>query len=172
MEQAGDGLPDSAARSTTARRPSRSTRLRSGATRTATSRLKPADPFANVVIPTGPRSNIPQRSNNFFPGQRPRKLPTNLPEGLVRRHRPDGPATTFTTAAATRNGSGPPRRLSRLPSRRPRRTRIRGAAEHHRQPDQEPTPRHLGGAHAAAIDDAGHGAQAGKSGVRCPWTSR
>lgn len=42
---------------------------------------KPADPFANVVIPTGPRSNIPQRSNNFFPGQRPRKLPTNLPEG-------------------------------------------------------------------------------------------
>jgi histone-lysine N-methyltransferase SETD2 len=43
---------------------------------------KPADPFANVVIPTGPRSNIPQRNTNFFPGQRPpRKLPTNLPDG-------------------------------------------------------------------------------------------
>ncbi|KAK4165379.1 putative histone-lysine N-methyltransferase, H3 lysine-36 specific SET2 [Cladorrhinum sp. PSN259] len=36
---------------------------------------------ANVVIPTGPRSNIPQRNANFFSGQRPRKLPTNLPEG-------------------------------------------------------------------------------------------
>ncbi|KAK4232092.1 putative histone-lysine N-methyltransferase, H3 lysine-36 specific SET2 [Podospora fimiseda] len=36
---------------------------------------------ANVVIPTGPRSNIPQRNANFFNGQRPRKLPTNLPEG-------------------------------------------------------------------------------------------
>jgi histone-lysine N-methyltransferase SETD2 len=43
---------------------------------------KPADPFANVVIPTGPRSNIPQRNANFFPGQRPpRKLPSNLPAG-------------------------------------------------------------------------------------------
>lgn len=36
---------------------------------------------ANVVIPTGPRSNIPQRNANFFSGQRPRKLPTNLPDG-------------------------------------------------------------------------------------------
>ncbi|KAK3990199.1 putative histone-lysine N-methyltransferase, H3 lysine-36 specific SET2 [Cladorrhinum sp. PSN332] len=35
----------------------------------------------NVVIPTGPRSNIPQRNANFFNGQRPRKLPSNLPEG-------------------------------------------------------------------------------------------
>lgn len=42
---------------------------------------KPADPFANVVIPTGPRSNIPQRNANFYTGQRPRKLPTNLPAG-------------------------------------------------------------------------------------------
>jgi histone-lysine N-methyltransferase SETD2 len=43
---------------------------------------KPADPFANVVIPTGPRSNIPQRNANFFTGQRPpRKLPSNLPAG-------------------------------------------------------------------------------------------
>ncbi|SPQ22862.1 2a0e0242-d3d5-4e16-b5f8-3b32135e54fb [Thermothielavioides terrestris] len=40
-----------------------------------------ADPFANVVIPTGPRSNIPQRNANYFNGQRPRKLPTNLPAG-------------------------------------------------------------------------------------------
>lgn len=44
------------------------------------------DPFANIVIPKGPRSNIPQRANNFFPGavpgQRPRKQPpTNLPAG-------------------------------------------------------------------------------------------
>ncbi|KAL2201022.1 methyltransferase-like protein [Corynascus similis CBS 632.67] len=42
---------------------------------------KPADPFANVVIPTGPRSSIPQRNANFFTGQRPRKPPTNLPAG-------------------------------------------------------------------------------------------
>ncbi|KAK3940359.1 hypothetical protein QBC46DRAFT_261060 [Diplogelasinospora grovesii] len=41
---------------------------------------KPTNPFANMVIPTGPRSNIPQRNNNFFPG-RVRKLPTNLPAG-------------------------------------------------------------------------------------------
>ncbi|KAK0646281.1 hypothetical protein B0T16DRAFT_329989 [Cercophora newfieldiana] len=34
----------------------------------------------NVVIPTGPRSSIPQRSN-FFGAQRPRKLPSNLPAG-------------------------------------------------------------------------------------------
>ncbi|KAL2257953.1 hypothetical protein VTK26DRAFT_8931 [Humicola hyalothermophila] len=42
---------------------------------------KPVDPFANVVIPTGPRSNIPQRNANYYNGQRPRKLPTNLPAG-------------------------------------------------------------------------------------------
>lgn len=42
---------------------------------------KPVDPFANVVIPTGPRSNIPQRNANYFNAQRPRKLPTNLPAG-------------------------------------------------------------------------------------------
>lgn len=42
---------------------------------------KPADPFANMVIPTGPRSNIPQRNANYYNGQRPRKLPTNLPAG-------------------------------------------------------------------------------------------
>ena len=40
----------------------------------------PTRPFANVVIPTGPRSNIPQRNNIYF-AQRPRKLPTNLPTG-------------------------------------------------------------------------------------------
>ena len=40
------------------------------------------DPFANIVIPTGPRSLVPQRNTGFFNGQRPpRKLPTNLPEG-------------------------------------------------------------------------------------------
>ena len=40
------------------------------------------DPFANVVIPKGPRSNIPQRNTNFFNSQRPRKPPThNLPAG-------------------------------------------------------------------------------------------
>jgi len=42
---------------------------------------KPADPLANVVIPTGPRSNIPQRNANYYNGVRPRKPPTNLPEG-------------------------------------------------------------------------------------------
>ncbi|KAK0621509.1 methyltransferase-like protein [Bombardia bombarda] len=44
---------------------------------------KPANPFANMVIPTGPRSSIPQRNTGFFNnGQRqPRKLPTNLPTG-------------------------------------------------------------------------------------------
>lgn len=43
---------------------------------------KPADPLANVVIPTGPRSSIPQRNSNYFTGQRPRKQPpTNLPPG-------------------------------------------------------------------------------------------
>ncbi|KAH6636248.1 methyltransferase-like protein [Chaetomium tenue] len=43
---------------------------------------KPTDPFANIVIPTGPRSTIPQRNANFFTGQqRPRKPPTNLPAG-------------------------------------------------------------------------------------------
>lgn len=41
---------------------------------------KPAKPFGNVVVPTGPRSTIPQR-NNFFAAQRPRKLPTSLPLG-------------------------------------------------------------------------------------------
>jgi histone-lysine N-methyltransferase SETD2 len=42
---------------------------------------KPADPFSNVVIPTGPRSNVPQR-NTTYNGQRPRKLPpSNLPDG-------------------------------------------------------------------------------------------
>ncbi|KAH6624581.1 methyltransferase-like protein [Chaetomium sp. MPI-SDFR-AT-0129] len=40
-----------------------------------------ADPFANVAIPTGPRSSIPQRNANFFSAQRPRKPPTNLPAG-------------------------------------------------------------------------------------------
>lgn len=43
---------------------------------------KAVNPLANMVIPTGPRSQIPQRNINFFNGQRPpRKLPTNLPEG-------------------------------------------------------------------------------------------
>lgn len=42
---------------------------------------KPVDPFANIVIPTGPRSNIPQRNANYYTGQRPRKLPSNLPAG-------------------------------------------------------------------------------------------
>ena len=42
---------------------------------------KPADPFANLVIPTGPRSSIPQRNANFFTGHRPRKPPTSLPDG-------------------------------------------------------------------------------------------
>ncbi|AEO57992.1 methyltransferase-like protein [Thermothelomyces thermophilus ATCC 42464] len=42
---------------------------------------KPVDPLANVVIPTGPRSSIPQRNANYFTGQRPRKPPTNLPAG-------------------------------------------------------------------------------------------
>ncbi|KAK3375102.1 hypothetical protein B0H63DRAFT_267257 [Podospora didyma] len=43
---------------------------------------KPVNPFANMVIPTGPRSSIPQRNTGFFNGQRPpRKPPTNLPEG-------------------------------------------------------------------------------------------
>lgn len=42
---------------------------------------KAADPFANLVIPTGPRSSIPQRNTNFFPGPRPRKPPTTLPDG-------------------------------------------------------------------------------------------
>lgn len=46
------------------------------------------DVLANVAIPTGPRSSVPQRNvlqqqrNAQFPnGQRPRKLPTNLPAG-------------------------------------------------------------------------------------------
>ncbi|KAH8889340.1 hypothetical protein GQ53DRAFT_807928 [Thozetella sp. PMI_491] len=43
------------------------------------------DPFANIVIPTGPRGHAPQRgpaSLGHFNGQRPpRKLPSNLPEG-------------------------------------------------------------------------------------------
>ncbi|KAJ4304154.1 histone methyltransferase set2 [Collariella sp. IMI 366227] len=42
---------------------------------------KQADPFANVVIPTGPRSSIPQRNANFFNPQRQRKPPTSLPTG-------------------------------------------------------------------------------------------
>ncbi|KAK4236395.1 methyltransferase [Achaetomium macrosporum] len=43
---------------------------------------KPADPFANVVVPTGPRSNVPQRNAGYYNGQRPRKLlPSNLPDG-------------------------------------------------------------------------------------------
>ncbi|KAK3357121.1 histone-lysine N-methyltransferase, H3 lysine-36 specific [Lasiosphaeria hispida] len=36
---------------------------------------KPANPFANMVIPTGPKSNVPQRNTGFFNGPR-RKLPT------------------------------------------------------------------------------------------------
>jgi len=48
---------------------------------------KPANPFpANVVIPTGPRSNIPQRNANFFSAQRVRKPPTNLPAGWFVAH--------------------------------------------------------------------------------------
>ncbi|KAB5570362.1 hypothetical protein GE09DRAFT_705644 [Coniochaeta sp. 2T2.1] len=40
------------------------------------------DPFANKVIPKGPRSNIPQRNMSLPGGQRPRKLPpTNIPAG-------------------------------------------------------------------------------------------
>lgn len=42
------------------------------------------DPFANKVIPKGPRSNIPQRSMSAMSGgaMRPRKLPpTNIPAG-------------------------------------------------------------------------------------------
>ncbi|KAK0722500.1 methyltransferase-like protein [Lasiosphaeria miniovina] len=43
---------------------------------------KPVNHFANMVVPTGPRSTIPQRNAGFFNGQRPpRKLPTNLPLG-------------------------------------------------------------------------------------------
>jgi len=36
---------------------------------------KPASPFSNVVIPKGPRSNIPQRNANYFNAQRPRRPP-------------------------------------------------------------------------------------------------
>ncbi|KAH8910109.1 hypothetical protein BR93DRAFT_874713 [Coniochaeta sp. PMI_546] len=41
------------------------------------------DPFANKVIPKGPRSNVPQRNMNIMSGAlRPRKLPpTNIPAG-------------------------------------------------------------------------------------------
>jgi len=40
------------------------------------------DPFANKVIPKGPRSNVPQRNMNMTAAQRPRKLPpTNIPPG-------------------------------------------------------------------------------------------
>ncbi|KAK3692906.1 methyltransferase-like protein [Podospora appendiculata] len=43
---------------------------------------KPVNHFANMVVPTGPRSNVPQRNTGFFNGQRPpRKLPSNLPAG-------------------------------------------------------------------------------------------
>jgi SET domain-containing protein len=42
---------------------------------------KLADPLANVNIPTGPRSSIPQRNVNYYSAPRPRKLPTNLPAG-------------------------------------------------------------------------------------------
>ncbi|KAK1774517.1 hypothetical protein QBC45DRAFT_35216 [Copromyces sp. CBS 386.78] len=42
---------------------------------------RPVNPFENMVVPTGPRSNIPQRNMNYFNNQRPRKLPTNLPAG-------------------------------------------------------------------------------------------
>ncbi|KAK4099045.1 methyltransferase-like protein [Parathielavia hyrcaniae] len=42
---------------------------------------KPADPFANLVIPTGPRSSIPQRNAVYFTAQRVRKPPANLPAG-------------------------------------------------------------------------------------------
>ncbi|KAK5652484.1 hypothetical protein OQA88_10386 [Cercophora sp. LCS_1] len=40
-----------------------------------------AKQFANVVIPTGPRSAIPQRNTSFYGALRPRKLPSNLPAG-------------------------------------------------------------------------------------------
>lgn len=40
-----------------------------------------AKQFANVVIPTGPRSAIPQRNTGFYGAPRPRKLPQNLPAG-------------------------------------------------------------------------------------------
>lgn len=40
-----------------------------------------AKQFTNVVIPTGPRSAIPQRNTGFYGAPRPRKLPTNLPTG-------------------------------------------------------------------------------------------
>ena len=42
---------------------------------------RPTNPLANVVIPTGPRSNVPQRNTSYFNPQRPRKLPSNLPAG-------------------------------------------------------------------------------------------
>jgi histone-lysine N-methyltransferase SETD2 len=49
------------------------------------------DPFANIVIPKGPRSNIPQRNASFFAGPpRPRKpAPTNIPAGwsIAKDHR-------------------------------------------------------------------------------------
>lgn len=41
------------------------------------------DPFANIVIPKGPRSNVPQRNMSImFGAQRPRRVPpTNIPAG-------------------------------------------------------------------------------------------
>lgn len=50
------------------------------------------DPFANVVIPKGPRSNVPQRSAPFFGGApRPRKVPpSNIPAGWYIATDPSG----------------------------------------------------------------------------------
>ncbi|KAM7197708.1 methyltransferase [Rhypophila sp. PSN 637] len=86
--------------------------------REETSKPIAANPFANMVVPTGPRSNIPQRNANFATGQRPRKLPTNLPAGWfvttdqnnryyfydksgnVTWHRPTAPAAEMQKASA------------------------------------------------------------------------
>jgi [histone H3]-lysine36 N-trimethyltransferase len=49
-----------------------------------------AKPFAsNVVVPTGPRSTIPQR-NSFYAQRPPRKLPSNLPAGWFVATDPSG----------------------------------------------------------------------------------
>jgi len=60
---------------------------RRGLSRDDESSAKPPEPAANVPIPKGPRSSIPQRNANFFGAPRPRRPPTvgfGLPPGWYR----------------------------------------------------------------------------------------
>ncbi|TPX14296.1 uncharacterized protein E0L32_005492 [Thyridium curvatum] len=63
---------------------------------------KPPSPFHNVLIPKGPRSNMPQRNNRFFNQQRPRRSQNyGLPSGWFSATDQSGNTYYYTKSGTT-----------------------------------------------------------------------